>query len=230
MMIVTGTWDATSLTRMAPLKVGVTVVPWPTMADGKIGRYYWTPISEGATTAMSLYLNKASHHSAEAIDFLQFITSVEGNTIFVRESGWLPAVREVTIPDELKVHLPNFDGYTARSNFSHGFGSETFNLWEKQAYRLTSANGSVEDFLQAIEAQFPTAVRRDIETDMRNIVLSVRRDITPLIALAALDERVGLDQRERDSLALRESNQTMIEAKLYEAQLVLEKGPNVTKP
>jgi|UniRef100_UPI00404B0F98 raffinose/stachyose/melibiose transport system substrate-binding protein len=230
MMIVTGTWDATSLTRMAPFKVGVTVVPWPTMADGKIGRYYWTPISEGATTAMSLYLNKASHHSAEAIDFLQFITSVEGNTIFVRESGWLPAVREVPIPDELKVHLPNFDGYTARSNFSHGFGSETFNLWEKQAYRLTSANGSVEDFLQAIEAQFPTAVRRDIETDMRNIVLSVRRDITPLIALAALDERVGLDQRERDSLALRESNQTMIEAKLYEAQLVLEKGPNVTKP
>lgn len=230
MMIVTGTWDATSLTRMAPFKVGVTVVPWPSMADGKIGRYYWTPISEGATTAMSLYLNKASHHSAEAIDFLQFITSVEGNTIFVRESGWLPAVREVPIPDELKVHLPNFDGYTARSNFSHGFGSETFNLWEKQAYRLTSANGSVEDFLQAIEAQFPTAVRRDIETDMRNIVLSVRRDITPLIALAALDERVGLDQRERDSLALRESNQTMIEAKLYEAQLVLEKGPNVTKP
>ncbi len=230
MMIVTGTWDATSLTRMAPFKVGVTVVPWPTMADGKIGRYYWTPISEGATTAMSLYLNKASHHSAEAIDFLQFITSVEGNTIFVRESGWLPAVREVPIPDELKVHLPNFDGYTARSNFSHGFGSETFNLWEKQAYRLTSANGNVEDFLQAIEAQFPTAVRRDIETDMRNIVLSVRRDITPLIALAALDERVGLDQRERDSLALRESNQTMIEAKLYEAQLVLEKGPNVTKP
>jgi raffinose/stachyose/melibiose transport system substrate-binding protein len=230
MMIVTGTWDATSLTRMAPFKVGVTVVPWPTKQDGEIGRHYWTPLSEGSTTSMALYLNKASPHAAEAIDFLQFITSIEGNSIFVRESGWLPSVRDVVVPDELKVHLPNFEGYTARSNFSHGFGSETFNLWEKQAYRLTSANGSVEDFLTAIEAEFPAALRRDIQTNMRNIVLSVRRDITPLLALAALDQRVGLDQRERDSLTLRESNQTMIEANLYESQLTLEQGEALNPP
>lgn len=230
MMIVTGTWDATSLTRMAPFKVGVTTVPWPTKADGEIGRYFWTPISEGAATAMSLYLNKGSAHQAEAIDFLRFITSVEGNTIFVRESGWLPAIREVEVPDELKIHMPIFDGYSARSNFSHGFGSETYNHWEKEVYRLTSAQGSVEDFLQSIEAQFPATVRRDMETNMRNIVLSVRRDITPLMALAVLDRQVGLEPREHDSLGLRESNQTMIEAQFYQAQLVLEKGPALDQP
>jgi len=100
LMIATGTWDATSLRTMAPFPMGVTEFPWPTRDDGEVGRYLWSPLTESAgTTAMALYINKASPHQAEAIDFLRFITSVEGNTIFSHTSGWLPAIREVEVPD-----------------------------------------------------------------------------------------------------------------------------------
>lgn len=230
LMIATGTWDATSLRTMAPFKMGVAVFPWPTRDDGEVGRYLWSPLSEGGgTTAMALYVNKASPHQAEAIDFLRFITSVEGNTIFSHTSGWLPAVREVEVPDYAKVYIPQLEGFFARTNFSHGFGSETRDLWERQAYRLTSPQGSVEDFLTTFEAGFPVALRRDMQTNVRNMTISLRRDVTPLAALAVLERLVGLDEREHDSLTTRESNQTMVEAKLYEATLVLERGRDIAK-
>ncbi|MCC6416026.1 MAG: extracellular solute-binding protein [Opitutaceae bacterium] len=228
--VATGTWDATSLRTMAPFELGVTEFPWPTRRDGDNARYFWSPFSEGGgTTAMAMYVNKASPHQAEAIDFLRFITSVEGNTIFSHTSGWLPSVREVEAPEYAKVYLPHFEGFVARTNFTYGFGSETRDLWERQAYRLTAPQGSVEDFLNALEAGFPAALLRDVRTNMRNMTISLRRDITPLAALAVLDGRDELNERERHSLAERESNQTMIEAKLYESVAVLERGRDVAK-
>lgn len=230
LMIATGTWDATSLRTMAPFALGVAEFPWPKRADGTECRYWWSPWSEGGgTTAMAMYVNKASPHQAEAIDFLRFITSVEGNTIFAHTSGWLPSIREVPVPDYAKVYLPRFEGFMARTNFSHGFGSETRDLWERQAYQLTSAQGSVDNFITAVEAQFTTALRRDIQTSMRNMTISLRRDVTPLAALAVLDRLTGLAAREHASLVTRESNQTMIEAKLYESALVLAHGREVAK-
>lgn len=227
LMIVTGTWDATSLRRLAPFKVGVAEFPWPTRDDGAIGRYLFSPITEGGgTTAMALYLNKASRHPAEAIDFLRFITSVEGNTIFSRTSGWLPAVREVPVPDYARVYLPHFEGFWARTEFIRGFGGETRDLWDRQSYRLISPQGGVDDFLAAFEARFPAALRRDLETNQRNVVLSLRRDLPSLAALTVLERLASPDAARAKGRADRESSQNLVEARYYEAAAVLrEAGP-----
>jgi|UniRef100_UPI00404A5803 ABC-type glycerol-3-phosphate transport system substrate-binding protein len=227
-MIATGTWDATSLIRLAPFKVGVTVLPWPTKQDGEIGRYNWAPVSEGAGgTAMPFYLNKTSPHKKEAMDLLHFMTSVEGNTLFVEQSGWLPSIREVAVPDYAQVYLHRFDGFVARTAYLRGFGGETRELWDRQMYHLTSATGSVPEFLAAFEDKFPDALKRDLRIDLHNMYLSLRRDIPSLTAQATLDR---LEYSEIPSAQLwknRESGQNITEAKIYEAQAVLEKGPAI---
>lgn len=225
LMIVTGTWDATSLRRLAPFEVGVADFPWPTRADGERGRYLFSPLTEGGgTTSMALYLNKASKHPAEAIDFLRFITSIEGNTIFSRTSGWLPSVRDVPVPEYAKVYLPHFEGFWGRTEFIRGFGAETRDLWDRQSYRLISPQGSVEDFLAAFEPRFPAALRRDLETNQRNVILSLRRDLPSLTALTALERLAGPDADRAAGRASRESSQNLVEAKLYEAAAVLQPG------
>lgn len=232
LMIVTGTWDATSLRTLAPFEVGVYYVPWPAMADQtEGGKYYWSPVSEGAgKTSMPFYLNKASRHKKEAIDFLHFVTSVEGNAIWVEKSGWLPSVRGVEVPDYAKVYLQRFEGFQMRSAFMRGFGGETREVWERQLYHLTSSQAEVEDFLSALEAEFPDALRRDVNIDLRNIYLSLRRDTPPLTALATLNRLEGHDAQREKSFRDRESSQNITEAKLYEALAVLEKGAAVSEP
>ncbi|MEZ5415607.1 MAG: ABC transporter substrate-binding protein [Opitutaceae bacterium] len=229
-MIITGTWDATSLRRLAPFEVGVAITPYPTKADGELGRYAWSPISEGAGGgAMPFFLNKASKHKEEAIDFLRFITSYEGNDIFARYSGWLPVITGVPVPDYAQVYLPEFDGYVMRTDFMRGFGSETRDVWEQNLHHLISPHGGVEPFLQALEPSFPAAIERDVRAEVRNVYLSLRRDLAPLTALTVLDRLEGADAERLRSREEREGSQNLSEARLYEAIAVLERGREVDR-
>lgn len=228
LMIITGTWDATSLTSMAPFKIAVAEFPWPAMSDGPVGRYYWGPVSEPTNTSFPLCLNRNSPHKKETIDFLHFITSVEGNTIFFEQSGWLPATREVVVPDEAKVYLPRFDGLPMRTSYMAGLGSETAELWQRQLHHLISTQGSVERFLENFEDEFPDALKNDLKTKTRALVVSLRHDIPALTALAQMDRRQAGDLRLLASRPIRESNQTIAEARLYEALAALALGPAVS--
>ena len=227
LMIITGTWDATSLTSLAPFKIGVAEFPWPVMADGEDARYFWGPTSELSNTSFPLCLNRNSLHKKETIDFLHFITSVEGNTIFFEQSGWLPAIREVVVPDDAKVYLPRFEGLTIRTGYMAGLGTETAQLWQKQLYHMISAQGSVERFLEHFEEKFPEALKSDLRTKTRSLLVSLRHDLPALTALAQLDQVQSIDPRLLASRAGRESNQNIAEARLYEALAALELGPAI---
>lgn len=228
-MIVTGTWDATSLRRLAPFELEVAEFPWPDKSDGEMSRYFWGPISEGAgATAATFYLNKTSKHRKEAIDFMRFMTSLEGNGIFAQESGWLPSVREVEVPDHAKVYLPRFDGFGPRGTFMSG--SEVREVWNRELHRLISENGSVDEFLGAIGQEVPEARERDLKMDLRNVYLSLRRDLPPLTALAMLDRAEGVDEYRQAARVKRESTQTLTEAKLYEAEFVMKHGDELAGP
>ncbi|MCF7761768.1 MAG: extracellular solute-binding protein [Cephaloticoccus sp.] len=226
LMIVTGTWDVTSLTSLAPFKIAAAEFPWPTMADGAVGRYYWSPVSEGAgNTSMPLYLNRKSAHKKEAVDFLHFITSVEGNTLFFQQSGWLPSIREVVVPEEAQVYLPRFEGLPIRTSMRGGFGPETRELWLRQLHHLISAHGSVEEFMQAFEPEFSTALRRDLSLQVRNMFLTLRHETPALTALATLDRLQHPVATRVASRQVRESSQHITEARLYEALAVLAREP-----
>jgi len=225
-MIITGTWDATSLRKLAPFELTVEEFPWPKQGDGKFTDESWGPYSEGAGgTTAAFYLNKASQHKEVALDFMRFMTSVEGNGIFVEKSGWLPSVREVEVPDYAKAYMPHFAGYSARLSIMRGYGNETRDVWSRQLHRLISPNGSVDSFLEAFRPEFREALVRDLQTDLRNVYLSLRRDLAPLTALAMLDLLEDGDAHRESSRRDRESSQTIIEAKLYEAEFVLPLGP-----
>ena len=45
------------------------------------------------STALPFYLTRQSAHKAEALDFLRFVTSVEGNGLFSAASQWMPQAR-----------------------------------------------------------------------------------------------------------------------------------------
>lgn len=226
-MIITGTWDATSLTSLAPFKVGVAQFPWPDRADQEVGQHYWGPLAERDNTSFPLCVNRASPNKKETIDFLHFITSVEGNTIFFEKSGWLPATRGVVVPEEQQIYLPRPVGLPVRSAYMAGFGPETATLWQRQLYRLISPQGSVEGFLEEFEKEFPKALKSDLRNKTRHLTLSLRHDMQPLMALAMLDRLQGPDPKRIKSRVVRESSQNIAEARLYEALAALERGPDV---
>jgi len=227
-MMVTGTWDATSLMSLAPFKVAVAEFPWPVRSDGAAYRYYWEPVSEGAgNTTVPFCLNKNSPHQKEAIDFLHFITSLEGNTIFFEQSGWLPSIREIVVPEEIEVYLPRFVGLPLRTGYKGGFGNETRALWDRQLHLLVSVQGSVEKFLSAFESEFPAALKSDLSMQLRHMFRSLQHELPALTALATLDRLQTPNPHRVASRGIRESNQSITEAKLYEALAVLENGPAV---
>jgi len=224
-MMVTGTWDATSLISMAPFEVAVADFPWPDRSDGDASHFYWGPVSEGpGNTTMPFCLNRVSPHQKEAVDFMRFITSIEGNTIFFEKSGWLPAIRDVKVPENAKVYLPRFEGLPLRTGYKNQFGSETNELWGRQLHHLVSPQGSVEEFLQAFESEFPAALKADLNIELRHMKRSLRHELPALTALATLDRLQKPDPHRVASREIRESTQTITEARIYEALVVLDQG------
>ncbi len=228
LMIFAGTWDATSLRTLSPFELEVTEFPWPRASDGELTSHYWGPVSEGAgTTNAAFYLNKAGQHKEAALDFMRFMTGLEGNTIFAQTSGWLPSVREVEVADYAKSYLPRFEGFSVRTSYMRGFGSETREVWSRHMHHLTSPQGGVEPFLEVFQQEFHDALRRDLKKDLRDVYLSIRRDLPPLTALTVLDRLEGLDSNRYRSRLRRESNQAITEAKLYEAEFLTRHGSAV---
>ncbi len=232
LMFITGTWDATTLKTMAPFEVGVDHIPWPAKSDHSIaGRHYWSPVSDGeANTSMPFYLNKQSKNKDVAMDFMRFVTSLEGNTIWMNKSGWNPSVRGVELLEDLKIFKHRFKGYQIRSSFMRGFGVETREVWQRLTYHLTGPDGGVEKFMEVFEDEFPPALRKDVESNVRVLYLSLRRDVPSLVALATLDRLVGHSDKEVQARKIRESSQNLTEAKMYEAEVVLARGPAVADP
>ena len=232
LMFLTGTWDATTLKTMAPFEVGVDHIPWPAMSDNsEAGRHYWSPTSDGETsTSMPFYLNKQSPNKDQAMDFMRFVTSLEGNTIWMKKSGWNPSIRGVELLEELKIFKHRFRGYQIRSSFMRGFGVETREVWQRLTHHLTAPNGGVEKFMEVFEQDFPAALRKDVESNVRVLYLSLRRDVPALVSLATLDRLVGHSDQAVQARKIRESGQNLTEAKMYEAEAVLARGPAVTDP
>lgn len=228
--IYTGTWDATSLLKLAAFELVAAEFPAPDRSHPVAGPHMWLPQSEGQiSTAAPFFLNKSSPHRAAALDFMRFMTSVPGNQIFVNASGWMPSVEGVVVPDHLKTHLPRRDGWAGRSALLRAFGAESTTAWLQQSHRLVNRDGGVAPFLSAYLPEFGPALRRDLTRDARNALESMRRQVPALAGLAVLDRLEGADPQRRAARLDRESNQHLTEARYYETLAVLEKGPAVTQ-
>lgn len=221
LFIYAGTFDATSLKKNAPFTVEAMRFPQPQKDDPVIGPYIAGPFQDGAiATGVEFYLNKDSPHKAEAVDFLRFLTSVEGGTIFQAHSGWLSAVRDVPVPPELESYRPTGDGFTTGMQYIGVGPNSTMKFWQ-HLHLLIGPQGSVEKFAEAVEADMPETITADLRRDLSGNLTSVRTVDSEIIALAALNRLTPPDTARVQRQATLAGGQTLSEADGYEAAWVL---------
>lgn len=220
----TGTWDATSLRQMASFEIVPMRLPSVTPDDPEVGQYIKGIGGEGqGETAMAMYLNKASPHKAEALDFLRFATSVEGQQLFTDASLWLPAVNGVKLPEPIKSFRDYQQGYALGQAPYDVIGSEVSMNWLRNFYQLTGREGSPDRFAAALDNVMPAAIRKDLQDEMRNTLLLVKPADTQIVAYAELAGGTPEGRKAATRQTETEAGQTMSEGLAYQMKEQLDR-------
>ncbi len=215
LFVATGTWDASSLIRLADFPVGIHRFPQPDAADPAVGAFNVGRAADGnKLTAMAFYLNKNSPNKEAAIDFMRFMTSVEAGQLFMDHSGWISATRETRLPPVLEAARGESDGYAYGGGYMKT-GADTAQTFTQNLYRLVGPQGGVEQFVEFLEREMPAAQRADLQAEVRNLVEALRPQDTSLLA------RCQLGPVEAERAAVLTTSQTLTESQLYEGLVVL---------
>jgi ABC-type glycerol-3-phosphate transport system substrate-binding protein len=212
--------------------------PWQAQADYLRGRWsYRRPELRAALTlvreltqqmrpgfivgtSFEVYLNKDSPHKAEALDFLYFLTSVEGGQLFMDHSGWISSVRGVRVPRELEIYRPTGDGYTTGMQYMGVGANSTQSFWQNY-HLLVSPQGSVAQFIEALEPGLPKQVTEDLRREVNTSAASASAVDCELMALGALHRLQAPDADRAQLQRMLAANQTQSEINGYEASWVL---------
>src|ERR1019366_1747324 len=187
-MVVAPSWEATSLQQLCSFALGAFRFPYPRENDPVYGRFAKGPFSEGqVTTGMPFYLNRWSNNRAGALDFLRFMSSQEGSTIFTNVSNWLPIVVGVK-PSEFAAQFQlQPEGYNWYWGFlgpsNHG---DPQDLVLSVLYTLWSPDGSVAAFRRALRTGMEAKVRDGLRRDVISGRDNIRREDSAGTALAEL--------------------------------------------
>lgn len=187
-MVVAPSWEATSLQQLCAFELGAFRYPTAREDDPVYGRYAKGPFSEGQVlTGMPFYLNRATPHRAEALDFLRFMSSYEGSSIFTNVSNWLPVVVGVKPSDFSAQFQLQRDGYHWYGNFlgpsSH---IDPQSLMLSVLYTLWSPDGSVAAFSAALTNGMGDVLRDNFRHDVISGRDNIRREDAAGAALAEL--------------------------------------------
>lgn len=229
LFIYSGTYDATSIVRLSPFPVQAMRLPTPTKDDPVVGPFVQGRFQDGYRgTSFEMYLNKDSPHKAEALDFLRFMTSVEGGQLFMDHSGWLSGIRGTKVPKEMEIYLAVGDGYTGGAQYV-GVGSNSTMAFWQNLNLLISEQGSVDKFVEAMEVGLKKEVTEDLKIEIRTRVESSRAADSEIQAMSVLNRLQGRDVERNERKQILASNQTLFEINQYEATWVLAhdgyKGP-----
>jgi raffinose/stachyose/melibiose transport system substrate-binding protein len=134
----TGTWDARSLREQTEgaFDVGVMGFPMPAPDDPEYGDLVLGPVFEVPGVGFPFAINRDCAHFEQALDFLLFLTSREGNERMNQIIGWIPAIEGAESDDLLREFEPSLEGmYPAVSTATLSLGGETF-IRHQQLYAL----------------------------------------------------------------------------------------------
>lgn len=184
-MMVAPSWEASSLLQLCPFPIGA--FRFPRMdVDPVYGRYTMPPLSEGQLlTGMPFYVNRHTKHRAEAIDFLRFMSSQEGSSIFTRVSNWQPVTIGVKASDFANQFKLQDEGYCWYAGFfdpSGHFDAQKFIAG--QLGQLWNNDGSVQAFRNVLRDGVAGKVREDFRRDVVAAVVNSRREDVIATALA----------------------------------------------
>jgi len=187
-MIVAPSWEATNLLALSRFDIAAFPFPYPREDDPVFGRYVKGPFSEGQlTTGLPIYVNRDTKHRAEAMDFLHFMTSQEGSSIFTQVSNWPPATVGVTPSKFASQFKIQSEGYCWYGNYIVPTADlDTSNFISNQMAVLWSPNGSVDAFRDVLRAGAGDRIRGDIRHDVSTELDNLRSEDVAAVARVEL--------------------------------------------
>jgi raffinose/stachyose/melibiose transport system substrate-binding protein len=216
LMILTGSWDVKSLTEETTFPVGVFPLPLPTQHDAKYGAFAFGQVSEAAVgTGTPFALPRDGKNFDVALDFLKFATSYHGNRIFAEESGWIPAVAKVPVPERVQAFKPIVEGFD--SGFDLNLGPEHKISYTQNQYLVFEEFEPLRRFTEKQEQDSRDALLMDSKRRLKDHARNAQRFDSPLGALMWLrSQRPGDRELERKIVEIL-GRQNGIEIVLYES-------------
>jgi raffinose/stachyose/melibiose transport system substrate-binding protein len=187
LMLMTGSWDVTSIRQQAPFELGVFRTPVPTADHPEFGTGIIGPFSEGELRTYGGFgLTRESPQPDRALDFLRFLTSEYANRKFSHLSGWLPVIVGVEPPEFMKGFMPDFSGVTNGPALTGS--TDIRRLFLAQQHHLFNPNEPIDTFFEAFERGFEPALRADLARLTDNRIRTLTRNE---VTIEALHRRAG---------------------------------------
>ncbi len=147
-MIAAGSWESDGLTRNVPFPVAVINFPLPAQGE-RFSQAIAGKANEASLSGGSpLGVNRASRNADRALDFLQFLTSVEGNQLLNEGSNWVPVITDSKPTPQATPFLPGTAGYTAKVDIKYGVVPSS--IWSGQLWRYLQGEITDEAFFAAV--------------------------------------------------------------------------------
>lgn len=222
LMLMSGSWDVASLRNEAPFETGVFKLPFPARDDPVYGNNVLGDSSEAETgLAVGWGVTRLSSHPEQAVDFLRFFSSCEGNALFARSSGWLPVIVGLPAPPGLEDFAPVIEGFPGGLNSSLGsLGAETKRLYDTRLSALLRPDYDPVAFLAAYARDLRPALRADFNRAVRTQRNTLaRQDL--MLAAHYWNAANGTDPRAARKLVEMRENQTLREAEMRELESAL---------
>jgi len=152
-MIFANTWDKSIFNEIVGDRFDIVVFPLPVpdAEDPYYGDHIMGPRSEanvvphGAFSFVNYYPRREQEI---AIDFMRYLTSVPGNTLFTQWSGWLPAIFGVEPAEENKPFMPMLEGHHQGPSADLNYPDLSREI--ETRYHLLFGKGGIEAFYDSL--------------------------------------------------------------------------------
>jgi raffinose/stachyose/melibiose transport system substrate-binding protein len=166
-MIVAPSWEATDILSLSRFEIGAFPFPYPRSDDPVYGPFAERKYGDGTFgMGTTIYLSRSTRHRAEAVDFMRFMTSQEGSSLFTRFSNWPPT----TIGVKPSAFAAQFsfdpDGYSRGMDIvSPTGGINAMGFIISHMVDLWGPSGGVESFRQSMREGLAEAIRADFRLE-----------------------------------------------------------------
>jgi hypothetical protein len=160
-----------------------------------------------------LYVNRRTKHYKEAIDFLQFMTSMEGSQIFTNVSNWQPATVGVKPSGFAAQFTQITEGYGWMASYV-GITIDAESFLRSRLPLLWNGPGGVEEFQRQTREEMPKRIRDDFRREINTSVHNVQRE--DAIALASFESAPEAERPRKLALTTMANEQ-----KIYQLARVL---------
>lgn len=222
-MLCTGTWDIGGILQQAKFPIGAFKVPAITPESRRFGKWALGAVSEANTfDAMPFGVTRASRHQAQAIDFLRFMSSRRGNTIFSRVSDWLPVIKGVPVPKVAETFKPVETGYITGLNL-RAYGTSSVDIFSQNLYLLSGPRASAQTYIDATRPMYRQMMPGEMAHMARLNQDTIRQKDSVLPGWFFAENPEGLAHNKFDLMA---ASQLEVEARQLQAKRTLGDYPD----